>query len=175
MHYKCITYFLVIQLNIKLINKKIRLLEIGAGSGMNILVTLKFLEDYIEKIYLVDLPEMLLFQEYFLRNSLTDKDFRKIEFISNNEFHKVNLNYNILINKDSLPEISKSQSEMYINSFNNTNDCYFFSLNQESEIANQIPVSTLVKKYNNISRISRNHFPLKKGYVTEFFISNSLK
>lgn len=156
-------------------NKKIRVLEIGAGSGMNILVTFKFLKDYIEKIYLVDLPEMLLFQEYFLRSSLTDKDFKKIEFIPNNQFQNVNLNYNVLINKDSLPEISKSQSAMYLNSFNNTNDCYFFSLNQESEITNQIPVSDLVKRYENISRISRSLFPLRKGYLTEVFISKSLK
>lgn len=153
------------------ISKKMRVLEIGSGSGMNILVTFKFLKDYIEKIYLVDLPEMLLFQEYFLRSSLTDKDFKKIDFIPNNKFQYVNLNYNVLINKDSLPEISKSQSEMYLNSFNNTNGCYFFSLNQESGITDQIPVSDLVKKHKNIHKISRSLFPLKRGYVKEIFIS----
>ena len=60
---------------------------------------------------------------------------------------------------------------MCLNSFNNTNDCYFFSLNQESGITNQIPVSDLVKKYKNIHKISRSLFLLKRGYVKEIFIS----
>ena len=148
-------------------------MEIGAGSGINALITLKFLEGYIEKIYLVDLPEMLLFQEYFLRNSLNDNDYKKIEFIPNDQFENINLNYNVLINKDSFPEMLQSQSEMYLNNFNNTNDCYFFSLNQESGLKDQVPVSDLVENYNNIFKISRSLFPLKKGYVKEVFVSKS--
>jgi len=156
-----------------LINKKLSILEIGAGSGMNILVTINFLKDYIEKIYLIDLPEMLLFQEYFLRCALDDKDLKKIVFIPSDQFVNVKLKYNILINKDSLPEIPKPMSDLYLNNFSKNEGCYFFSLNQESRLKDQMPVHELVKDYKNISRVSRSYFPLKKGYVSEIFISKS--
>ena len=156
-----------------LINKKLSILEIGAGSGMNILVTINFLKDYIEKIYLIDLPEMLLFQEYFLRCALDDKDLKKIVFIPSDQFVNMKLNYNILINKDSLPEIPIPISDLYLNNFSKNEGCYFFSLNQESRLKDQIPVYELVKKYKCISRVSRSYFPLRKGYVSEVFISKS--
>ena len=156
-----------------LINKKLRILEIGGGSGMNILVTINFLKDYIDKIYLIDLPEMLLFQEYFLRCALDDKDLKKIVFIPSDQFVNVKLKYNILINKDSLPEIPKPMSDLYLNNFSKNEGCYFFSLNQESRLKDQMPVHELVKDYKNISRVSRSYFPLKKGYVSEIFISKS--
>jgi len=158
-----------------LINKKLRILEIGGGSGMNILVTINFLKDYIEKIYLIDLPEMLLFQEYFLRCALDDKDLKKIVFIPSDQFVNMKLKYNILINKDSLPEIPKPISDLYLNNFSKNEGCYFFSLNQESRLKDQMPVHELVKDYKNISRVSRSYFPLKKGYVSEVYISKSQK
>lgn len=158
-----------------LINKKLSILEIGGGSGMNILVTINFLKDYIEKIYLIDLPEMLLFQEYFLRCALDDKDLKKIVFIPSDQFVNVKLKYNILINKDSLPEIPKPMSDLYLNNFSKNEGCYFFSLNQESRLKDQVPVYELLKDYKNISRVSRSYFPLKKGYVSEVFISKSQK
>ena len=158
-----------------LINKKLRILEIGGGSGMNILVTINFLKDYIEKIYLIDLPEMLLFQEYFLRCALDDKDLKKIVFIPSDQFVNMKLKYNILINKDSLPEIPKPISGLYLNNFSKNEGCYFFSLNQESRLKDQMPVHELVKDYKNISRVSRSYFPLKKGYVSEVYISKSQK
>lgn len=49
----------------------------------------------------------------------------------------------------------------------------FFSLNQESRLKDKIPVYELVKKYQCISRVSRSYFLLKKGYVSEVFISKS--
>ena len=155
-------------------NKKIKILELGSGSGINILVTINFHRENIEKIYLVDLPEMLLFQEFFLKNSLNERDFSKIEFITSDEFENKNLSYNILINKDSLPEISQSQADLYMRNFNNRHDCYFFSINQESSLKEQNPVSELLKKYKNIHRVSRDLFPLREGYVKEVFISKLL-
>ena len=88
-----------------LLEKKLTILEIGAGSGLNILTTFSFLKNNIDKIYLVDLPEMLLLQEFFLKNSLSQEDFKKINFVSNKDFKEIeNVEFNIIINKDSLPE-----------------------------------------------------------------------
>jgi hypothetical protein len=157
-----------------LLDKKITILEIGAGSGLNILTTISFLKSNIEKIYLVDLPEMLLLQEFFLRNSLSQKDFNKIQFISNKDFQDIrNVKFDIVINKDSLPEIKKSEAINYIDFFGKQSDCYFFSLNQESNIAEQISVSDLMQDYKNISKISRDLFPLRGGYVKEIFLSKN--
>ena len=111
-----------------LLEKKLTILEIGAGSGLNILTTFSFLKNNIDKIYLVDLPEMLLLQEFFLKNSLSQEDFRKINFVSNKDFKEIeNIEFNIIINKDSLPEIKKSEATNYINFFGKQSDCYFFS------------------------------------------------
>lgn len=156
-----------------LLEKKLTILEIGAGSGLNILTTIRFLKKDIEKIYLVDLPEMLLLQEFFLKNSLSQEDFNKINFISNKDFKEIeDVEFNIMINKDSLPEIKKSEAINYIDFFGKQSNCYFFSLNQESNIAEQISVSALMKDHRNVAKISRDLFPLRGGYVKEVFLSN---
>ena len=155
-----------------LLEKKLTILEIGAGSGLNILTTFSFLKNNIDKIYLVDLPEMLLLQEFFLKNSLSQEDFRKINFVSNKDFKEIeNIEFNIIINKDSLPEIKKSEATNYINFFGKQSDCYFFSLNQESNIAEQVSVNALMQDHRNIANISRDLFPLRGGYVKEIFLS----
>ncbi|MDA9601581.1 putative sugar O-methyltransferase [Alphaproteobacteria bacterium] len=155
-----------------LLEKKLTILEIGAGSGLNILTTLSFLKNNIDTIYLVDLPEMLLLQEFFLKNSLSQEEFKRINFISNKDFKEIeNIEFNIIINKDSLPEIKKSEAINYINFFGKQSDCYFFSLNQESNIAEQISVSALMQDNKNITKISRDLFLLRGGYVKEIFLS----
>lgn len=155
-----------------LLEKKLTILEIGAGSGLNILTTFSFLKNNIDKIYLVDLPEMLLLQEFFLKNSLSQEEFKKINFVSNKDFKEIeNIEFNIIINKDSLPEIKKSEAINYINFFGKQSDCYFFSLNQESNIAEQVSVNALMQDHRNIAKISRDLFPLRGGYVKEIFLS----
>lgn len=157
-----------------LLKKRLTILEIGAGSGLNILTTFSFLKNNINKIYLVDLPEMLLLQEFFLKNSLSKEDFKKINFISNKDFKEIeNFEFNIIINKDSLPEIKKSEAINYIDFFGKQSDCYFFSLNQESNIAEQISVSALMEDHRNVAKISRDLFPLRGGYVKEIFLSRN--
>ena len=157
-----------------LLEKKLTILEIGAGSGLNILTTFSFLKNNIDKIYLVDLPEMLLLQEFFLKNSLSQEEFKKINFVSNKDFKEIeNIEFNIIINKDSLPEIKKSEAINYINFFGKQSDCYFFSLNQESNIAEQISVSALMEDHRNVAKISRDLFPLRGGYVKEIFLSRN--
>ena len=151
--------------------EKLRILEIGSGSGINALVNIYFFKEHIEKVYLVDIPEMLIFQEFFLKNTLQENEINKIEFIPNNDFQDKILRYNVLINKDSLPEIQKFDVEVYMESLNKMKNCYFFSVNQESKIKNQIPVSDLITKYSNISLVSRDSFPLKKGYMKEIYKS----
>jgi putative sugar O-methyltransferase len=157
----------------KLVEKKLTILEIGAGSGLNILTTYYFLKNNIKKIYLVDLPEMLLLQEFFLKNSLSEDDFNKINFISNKDFKSIDkVEFNIVINKDSLPEIMESEATNYVNFFGNQSNCYFFSLNQESSNAEQVSVHDLMQTHKNISKISRDIFPLRAGYVKEIYFSS---
>ena len=117
---------------------------------------------------------MLLLQEFFLKNSLSQEEFKKINFISNKDFKEIeNIKFNVIINKDSLPEIKKSEAINYIDFFGKQSNCYFFSLNQESNIAEQISVSDLMQDHKNISKISRDLFPLRGGYVKEIFLSKN--
>ena len=44
-------------------------------------------------------------------------------------------------------ELLREENRAYLNNFSKNEDCYFFSLNQESRLKDQMPVHELVKKY----------------------------
>jgi len=151
---------------------KLNFLEIGGGSGLNALNLFFFFKGNIKKIYLVDLPQMLIFQEYLIRSTLKKSELRYFEFISNSDFEKANIKYDVMINKDSIPEINKKESLKYIQNFSKSKNSLFFSLNHESRSFKQNPVKELISKFKNISVVSRDYSKIKEGYIKEIYISN---
>ena len=152
--------------------KKINVLEIGAGSGLNSFIFFSFFNNKIDNFYLVDIPQILLFQEYFLRNTLiANKNIKKFKFIENLRLNKIsNKKIQIFLNKDSFPEISDEEADKYLNIISKNRGAYFFSVNHESKISSQKNLFDRLKKYDNFYLISREEFPIRKGYVREVYL-----
>ena len=164
---------LTIQNFLKIKNlEKINILEIGAGSGLNSLIFYSFFKKKINNYFLVDIPHILLFQEYYLKNALLEKDeIKKFTFIENSNLDKIyNQQINIFLNKDSFPEISNEEAEKYLDFISRNKNSYLFSVNHESKISGQNNLFERLKKYNNIHLIEREEFNIRKGYVKEIYI-----
>lgn len=95
--------------------------EFGAGYGAmrNIFATLGFDGDY----YIYDLPEMLLIQEYYLTQVLTEQQLLKT-YLLNGGVGKNHLHVDLIIGIASLSEIPTSIRDNYLN--NITADRYYF-------------------------------------------------
>ena len=113
-------YFLKIK---KLIKSKKNILIIGDGYGI---LSSIILNTFDCKIFLCDLPETLIFQEYYLRKNFpnfkmnyvaNDEDKinfgSKINFINCNQIHRFNFNLDLVINLDSMSEMDKSSIDNY--------------------------------------------------------------
>ena len=131
-------YFLKIK---RLIKSKSNILIIGDGYGI---LSSIILNTFNCKIFLCDLPETLMLQEYYLRKNFpklkmnyvaNDKDKinfdSKINFINCNQIHRFNIKLDLVINLDSMSEMDKSSIDNYYK-FVEKNlkiDGYFFNSN----------------------------------------------
>lgn len=111
-------------LNIKhLINKDSNVLIIGDGVGILSSMILKLIKC---RVFLCDLPETLIYQEYFLRNNLKDYKFQYIAnkddninfnnqviLINANELKRLRIKLNLAINTDSFCEMDKDSVNNY--------------------------------------------------------------
>ena len=163
---------------------KFNFLEIGGGYGglcrwLNII-----LEKNINTYTLVDLPLISQIQAFFLssffknnnivlaneKNNLNSKIILKTntEFMGDDEN-----NYNIVINQNSMPEMTNEIVEEYLNKISNNNLKYFFSFNHEaiSTHFNQMQVSVreICEKNPKLNLISRNPSFMRNGYLEEIF------
>lgn len=111
-------------LNIKdLITKSSNVLIIGDGLGILSSMILKKINC---KVFLCDLPETLVYQEYFLRNNLKNKKFQyianhkdqiisdnQITFINADQLDRLNIKLDLAINTDSFGEMDKISVNNY--------------------------------------------------------------
>lgn len=153
-------------------DEKINVLEIGGGSGLNSLVFYSFFKEKINKFFLIDIPQILLFQEYYLKNAILDKgNIKKFRFVENSNINEIlDQKFQIFLNKDSFPEISDEESNKYLNFISKNKDSYFFSVNHESKISGQNSLFERMKKYKNINLVSREEFQIRQGYVKEIYL-----
>ena len=87
----------------------------------------------------------------------------KVNFLSPNEFDG---KYDMVINVDSIPEMSESSARDYIEKISK-NTRYFLSINQERR---DFTVQNLCKEQNML-QLSRNLFWFRKGYVIEEYMN----
>ncbi len=113
-------YFLEVK---RLIKSKSNILIIGDGYGI---LSSIILNTFNCKIFLCDLPETLMLQEYYLRKNFpklktnyvaNDKDKinfdSKINFINCNQIHRFNIDLDLAINLDSMGEMDKFSIDNY--------------------------------------------------------------
>ena len=111
------------------LKKSKKVMEIGAGFGRLAHSIIQNFEN-IEKYIIIDLDEILELAKLYLREVLNNKEFSKIEFISNNNIKSIEGEdlIDISINIDSFQEIEESIVFNYLD-FISQNSNYFYSKN----------------------------------------------
>ena len=174
----------LISLNLLKKSNKFNFLEIGGGYGglcrwLNII-----LEDNIKTYTIVDLPLISQVQAFFLanyfnKNKLTFSNEKnnsnsKIILKSNKEYLEGSEdNYNIVINQNSMPEMTDQIVEEYINKISNHNLNCFISFNHEA-ISNhfnqkQVSVHEICSKNLKLNLVFRNPSFMRNGYLEEVY------
>ena len=158
-----------------------KILEIGAGIGMSAYHTWNF---GIKDITIVDLPlgcinigfflsniiqkENILFNEETI-NNYKEKNENKIKLISSNRLDLISNKLDLIVNFDSLTEMSKDQAEKYLE-FASKKTKFFYSINHEG---NSFTVNELFKN-SNFEKISRTITWYRQGYVEELYVNKNI-
>jgi hypothetical protein len=134
----------------------LKICEIGGGAGQ--------FAYYMNKMgftnyTIVDIPTISISQMYHLGSNGIDS----VKFLSPDEFDG---KYDIVINVDSMPEMSEQSAREYIGKIA-ANSKYFLSVNQERL---KFTVSNLCSEHDSMIRLSRNLFWFRKGYLIEEFM-----
>lgn len=165
-------------------SNKFNFLEIGGGYGglcrwLNII-----LEKNINTYTIVDLPLISQIQAFFL-SSFFEKDNVVLANEKNNLNSKIILktdleylndtenNYNIVLNQNSMPEMTDEIVEEYLNKISNDNLKYFISFNHEAISTHfnqkQVSVREICEKNLKLNLILRNPSFMRNGYLEEIY------
>lgn len=159
--------------------------EIGAGSGRVAYWCNRFgLRSYA----IFDLPQINVVQSYYLLKSLPDAQFflygeeekandagiTILPYFSNAEIKADT--FDLVLNQDSLPEMNRETAVNYLVWIQRVSRQFFYSINHESrppavgeEV--QLNVSELVSTIQGYRRVSRVPYWLRKGYVSELYLT----
>jgi putative sugar O-methyltransferase len=163
---------------------KFNFLEIGGGYGglcrwLNIL-----LEKNIDTYTIVDLPLISQIQAFFLSSCLKKDNLvvaneknninSKIILKTNLQYlHETHNNHNIVINQNSMPEMTDEIVEEYLNKICNKNLKYFISFNHEAISVHfnqkQVSVREICEKNSKLKLILRNPSFMRNGYLEEIY------
>lgn len=166
-------------------SKKFNFLEIGGGYGglcrwLNII-----LEENINTYTIVDLPLISQIQAFFLSNYFNENEISfpyesndykaKIKLKTNNEYIENNENnYNIVLNQNSMPEMTDQIVTEYINKISNHNLSCFISFNHEAISTHfnqkQVSVNEICSNNSKLNRVFRNPSFMRNGYLEEVYI-----
>lgn len=153
-----------------------RILEIGAGLGRTAYYAWQMgLRNY----HIVDLPFTNVSQANFLGRTLGSESIRlygeevdskgeSIEIIPPESFFLGSDKFDIVVNVDSLTEMSFDTAKRYVNAISTATPC-LLSINHEF---NQFTVRELLGSLTNVREYSREPYWLRKGYVVEIVYFN---
>ena len=158
--------------------KQPKVLEIGAGIGMSAYHAWNF---GIKNYTIVDLPLTCMCSGFFLANTINKNNIcfneeknnypkdslennNKIKIISPTKLDLVSNNLDLILNCDSLTEMSRDQAEKYIK-FASEKSKFFLSINHEGN------AFTINELFNNSSfeKISRMPTWYRQGFVEELY------
>lgn len=163
--------------------KNPRILEIGAGLGLSAYHARNFnIKDYT----IVDLSLGILSQSFFFANTIGKENIiigdeikqfhindtkikEKIKLIQSSNLELIPDNIDLIVNCDSITEMSNEHAETYIKIASNKSK-YFLSLNHES---NEFQVFDLFKN-TPFKRIYRVPTWYRNGYVEELYVNTSI-
>ncbi len=156
-----------------------RIVEIGGGYGS---MAYWFLKGTLApgRYTIVDLPIVSVLQGYFLSKtlgaaqvSLLGEPPARVVLLPNTALHDVQAPYDLLVNKDSMPEMPKDAVLEYLRWARTSCSGIFFSCNQEStqdvhgDELGMVP--RLVEQTGGFERLRRDLSWVRAGYVEEIY------
>jgi hypothetical protein len=157
--------------------------EIGGGYGGLCYWFLHTRPD-IARYTIVDLPTVSMLQGYFLAKALGPEQVSllgeppaQVRLIPNFALSQVETPYDVLVNKDSMPEMPLDTMVGYLEWARVNCAGLFYSYNQETaaDILGQTQgiVSKEIKKVGGFDCIRRDHSWLRRGYAEEIYIRSA--
>jgi hypothetical protein len=155
-----------------------RIVEIGGGYGGMAYWLLRMIE---ARYVIVDLPIVGVLQGYFLSQALGHdavalygESPAQVTIVPDHALASVQRPFDVLANKDSLPEIPVDAALGYLEWARVAGIGVFYSYNHESAVvfdgAAQNVVSELVERVGGFARVRRDASWLRRGYVEEVFL-----
>jgi hypothetical protein len=161
------------------VQESVRVVEIGGGYGGMAYWFLRMTTD--ARYAIVDLPLVNVMQGYFLSLalgedavSLCGESERQVSIVPPHELTVISTPCDVLVNKDSLPEIPRTEAIAYLAWAKQHCTGLFYSYNQEAgavalDNTTQNVVSELVGNVEGYSRVRRDSSWLRAGYVEEIY------
>lgn len=157
-----------------------RIVEIGGGYGGMCYWFLQ-LRDAVARYTIVDLPIVNLIQGYFLARALGDEfvsfygePAARVEIVPNFGLAEVESPFDVMVNKDSMPEIPDRAVMEYLEWGASNCEGLFYSYNQESRAEflgqPQGVVHEAVAKVGGFKRLRRDESWVRRGYVEEIYV-----
>jgi hypothetical protein len=162
----------------------LNLAEIGAGFGGLAYWIIKLRQVKINTYTIIDLPLINVLQGYFLANAFgvsavklygeTSHNNAVISILPNFAFDsETKTDIDVLINENSMPEMSWAIVENYLGYAKKQVTGIFFSYNHEAySVVNgapQVCVPEVVERVGGFKRLSRNASWVRNGYVEEVY------
>jgi len=155
----------------------VRLVEIGGGYGGMALWLLKMLDLHYT---IVDLPIVNVLQGFFLSHALGASEVsfhgespKRIAITPTHALSTVEAPFDVLANKDSMPEIPFDAATNYLRWARSNCDGIFYSYNQEAgalvDGVRQNVVPRLVEEVGGFERLRRDAAWLRRGYFEEIY------
>jgi hypothetical protein len=157
----------------------VRVVEVGGGYGGMAYWFLRIVEN--ARYAIVDLPIVNVMQGYFLSLavgeeavSLCGEPERQVSIVPSRELEAISTPCDVLVNKDSLPEIPRGEALSYLAWARQHCTGFFYSYNQEAAAMAdglvQNVVSELVGDVEGYRRARRDPSWLRAGYVEEIYL-----
>jgi hypothetical protein len=157
-----------------------RIVEIGAGYG-GMAYWLLRMQETVERYVIIDLPVMNVLQGYFLSRALGPEAVSfygekpaRITIVPNSALASVAVPYDVLVNKDSMPEMPEQAMLDYLVWARSSCEGLFFSCNQETAApfdgVQQGLVPEAVQRVGGFTRTRRDASWLRRGYVEEIYM-----
>jgi hypothetical protein len=157
----------------------VRIVEIGAGYGAMAYAMLKLLAG-VGRYSIVDLPIVNVIQGYFLSKALGTDEVSlfceapsKVSVVPNHALDIVGTPCDVVVNKDSMPEMPEQAVLAYLNWTKAAGAQLFFSYNQEAEASfageRQNLVPAAVAAVGGFTRLRRDASWVRRGYVEEIY------
>jgi hypothetical protein len=158
--------------------------EIGGGYGGMCYWFLRQRED-AARYTIVDLPIVNVLQGYFLAHALGSQNVSfygeppsRVEILPNFALAEVDTPFEVLVNKDSMPEMPREAMMAYIDWGGANCEGLFYSYNQEAsaEFLGEVQgiVHKAITETGHFERLRRDEAWVRRGYVEEIYVPTGM-